>query len=221
MNIDSVIFDMDGVLVDSEEVMREAAMAGLAEYGVHADPEDFTEFVGMGEDLHVGGVAEKHGVPYRTEMKDRVYEIYVDIVDGKLRIMPGAPDTLKNLHDNGIAMAIASSADRIKVEANLRVAGIALELLKAIVTGEDVERKKPAPDIFLTAAEQMGALPEACCVVEDAVSGIQAAKSAGMKCIAITSSFSREELAQHSPDAICAQTSEVYHVLQQWNRSTL
>jgi len=187
----AVIFDMDGVLVDTEPVILEAAILGLKEYGVTAVPDDFIPFVGAGEDRFIGGVAEKYGLVYKPEMKRRVYEIYIDIVKDRIKVFEGVHGLLELLSEKGVPMALASSADRIKVDANLKSAQIPMELFKAIICGENVERKKPAPDVFLKAARAMGVNPVNCVVVEDAVNGIAAAKAAGMKCIAVVSSFSR------------------------------
>jgi HAD superfamily hydrolase (TIGR01509 family) len=209
----SVIFDMDGVLVDSEPVITEAAILGLREYGVQAVPEDFIPFVGTGEDRFIGGVAEKYGLPYKPEMKRRVYAIYLEIVQDKIKVFEGVHELLRKLQEMGIKFALGSSADRIKVDANLKAAGIPTEWFSAIISGENVYHKKPAPDIFLQAAQAMSVQPADCIVIEDAVSGIRAAKAGGMKCIAITTSFSEEELAKEHPDCICRDISAVQREL--------
>jgi len=210
----SLIFDMDGVLVDSEPVITAAAIAGLSEYGVKATPEDFIPFVGAGEDRFVGGVAEKYGLTYKTEMKDRVYQIYLELVESKIKIYEGVTQMLYKLKDEGWKMAIASSADKVKVDANLKVAGISRDIFSAIVYGEIVVNKKPNPEIFLTAARLMEVNPSDCIVVEDAVNGIRAAKSAGMKSIAVTSSFPEETLRKENPDFIVDKTVDIYTILK-------
>jgi len=91
-------------------------------------------------------------------------------------------------------LAVASSADKIKVVANLKKIELAPESWDAVVTGERVEQKKPAPDIFLTAARDLGVPPAQCVVVEDAVNGIEAAKAAGMRCVAVAQTFPAERL---------------------------
>jgi HAD superfamily hydrolase (TIGR01509 family) len=200
--IRAVIFDMDGVLTDSEPVINAAAIAGLREYGINPKPEDFHPFVGTGEDRYIGGVAAKYGLTYIPEMKRRVYEIYLEILPGMIRAFPGAQELLRTLRAQSIRLAVASSADRVKVEANLRAIRVDLSWFGAVVVGEDVERKKPAPDIFLTAARRLGVTPTACCVVEDAVNGVRAAKSAGMRCVAVEQSFPAAVLAPAGPDVI-------------------
>ncbi len=213
----AVLFDMDGVLVNSEPVILAAAIAGLAERGVQAKPEDFMPFIGAGEDRFIGGVAEKYGLTYRKEMKERVYQIYQEIAPEKLRIYEGAVELLIRLKQNGIHCVLASSADRIKIQTNLKVAQIKEDLFSIIVSGEDVNQKKPAPDIYLKAAQKINIPPADCVVVEDALNGIKAAKAAGMKCIAVATSFDRRTLQKEKPDFICNQITEVGEIIESLN----
>jgi HAD superfamily hydrolase (TIGR01509 family) len=198
----AVIFDMDGVLTDSEPVINAAAIAGLREYGIDPKPEDFAPFVGTGEDRYIGGVAAKYGLRYVPAMKRRVYEIYLEIMPGLIRAFPGVHELVRALQAHGVRLAVASSADRVKVEANLRAIAVDLAWFGAVVVGEDVEHKKPAPDIFLAAARKLGVPPGECCVVEDAVNGVAAAKAAGMRCVAVEQSFAAALLQPAGPDVI-------------------
>ena len=93
-------------------------------------------------------------------------------------------------------IAVASSADQRKVMGNLKKIGLPPDYFDAIVVGEDVSLKKPVPDIFLLAANRLKLEPEECLVIEDAVSGVAVAKAAGSRCLALTTSFCQEELAQ-------------------------
>ena len=204
-----LLFDMDGVLVDSEPVILKSAIAGLKEFGVQAVEADFREFVGAGEDRFVGGVAEKYGVPYVPAMKKRVYEIYCELVDDELIRFDQAPDTLRRLYAAGYRIAIASSADRIKVDANIRAAGLPREAVDVILSGEDIARKKPFPDIFLLAAERLDLPAHNCVVMEDAVNGIRAATAAGMKSVGVTSFFSAERLLREGAAATVSQIGEL------------
>ena len=205
----SLIFDMDGVLVDSEPVIEAAALAGLKEYGVNARPEDFVPFVGAGEDRYIGGVARKYGVEYKTEMKDRVYQIYLEIVDDRIGLFEGVPGMLAELHGRGYKLALASSADHIKINANLKAAGIDRSLFHTLLGGDDVERKKPDPEIYLTACGKLGENPADCLVLEDALNGAEAAKAAGCDCWGITSSFPAEKLTAAGADLILTHTVEL------------
>lgn len=193
---------MDGVLTDSEPIINAAAIEGLKEFGVQARPDDFLPFVGAGEDRYIGGVAELHGKKYTLAMKKRVYEIYLQILPGLIKPFPGVLDMIARLDSMGTKMAVASSADRIKVEANITGIGVDLNTFKVIVVGEDIIMKKPAPDIYLAAAKKMNFHPENCCVIEDAINGIIAAKTAGMRCVAVEHSFPASKMIAAGPDCI-------------------
>ena len=206
----AVIFDMDGVLVDSEPIIRAAAIRALAEFGVAARPEDFEPFVGAGENRFVGGVAELHGQAFVPEMKRRTYDWYLQLLSSMGKAFPGGKELIELLRENGVPCAVASAADRIKVEANLtQVLRVPLDCFTAIVVGEDVKRLKPYPDIFLEAARRINVAPAACCVIEDAINGVQAAKAAGMRCVAVTTSFSADALLDAGADAVTAAVGNV------------
>lgn len=204
--IGAVLFDMDGVLVDSEGFIAEAAIAMLAErYGVAATREDFLPFVGMGENRFIGGVADKYGVSIDIERdKARTYELYFEVIRGRLREIRGASAFVRECRARGLKTAIATSADRRKLEANLREIGLAEADFDAAVDGLQVERKKPFPDIYLEAARRVGIVPTSCLVVEDATSGVKAAKAAGCACLAIGGSFSEAELRSSGADYFAA-----------------
>lgn len=186
---------MDGVLVDSEKLINDAAIAMFRGKGLIVQPKDFLPFVGAGEDRYIGGVAEHYGFPLDVPAaKKRTYEIYIDLIPSRLRAFPGVVELLQGCRKAGLRVAVASSADLIKVRANLEAIGLPIRFWDAVLTGEDVKNKKPAPDIFLAAAATLGVHPEECVVVEDAVHGVQAAKAAGMRCIAVATSFPAEQL---------------------------
>jgi beta-phosphoglucomutase len=192
----AVLFDMDGVLLDSEEYICRAGLMMFKEKGYEVKPGDFLEFTGMGENRYLGGVAEKNGIPFELEKdKARTYEIYAEIVAGRLEPLPGVVEFIERCRSRGLKMALASSADPAKVEVNLEQIGIPSSTFGTLVTGLDIEHRKPAPDIFLKAAENLGVDPAECLVVEDAVSGVKAGKAAGAKVLALTTSFSAEELS--------------------------
>jgi beta-phosphoglucomutase len=192
-----VIFDMDGVLVDSEPFICKAACMMFAEHGLKVQPKDFLPFVGMGENRFLGGVAEKYNFLINIERdKKRTYDIYLEIIKGNLGPLPGVHEFIAKCRTMGKKIAVASSADMRKAEGNLREIGLPFGTFDAVITAEDVVHKKPAPDIFLAAAKRLGLDPRECLVVEDAVSGVEAAKSAGAKCLAITTSFTKEKLSK-------------------------
>lgn len=194
-DICAVIFDMDGVLTDSEPLINAAAIAMFREKGLIVRPEDFIPFVGTGEDRYINGVAEKYQFPLDLpSAKARTYQIYLDLVPKQLRAFPGGRELVDDCRRAGLRIAVASSADKIKIEANLRQIGLPPHEWDAVVWGEDVANKKPAPDIFLRAATKLQKKPQECVVIEDAVNGVAAAKSAGMRCIAVAQTFPADRL---------------------------
>ena len=206
--ISTIIFDMDGVLTDSEPLINAAAIAMFKEKGLTVQPDDFLPFVGTGEERYVGGVAEKYHFPLdAAAAKQRTYEIYLDLVPSQLEAFSGVHELISTCRQAGLRVAVASSADRIKVVANLQKIELPPESWDAVVTGELVTHKKPAPDIFLLAAQSLGVKPGECVVVEDAVNGIQAAKAAGMRCVAVAQTLPAHLL--HEADVVRDRISDV------------
>ncbi|KAI3858545.1 hypothetical protein MKX03_005593 [Papaver bracteatum] len=204
--VSAVLFDMDGVLCDSEEPSRMAGVDLFAEMGVEVTAEDFAPFTGTGEANFLGGVASLKGVEgFDTEVaKKRFFEIYLSKFtkpDSGIGF-PGALELITECKRNGLKVAVASSADRIKVDANLAAAGLPLSMFDAIVSADAFENLKPAPDIFLAASKYLNVPPSECIVIEDALAGVQAAKAAHMRCIAVTTSLPEETLKQAGPALI-------------------
>ena len=190
-----VIFDMDGVLVLSEPILAEAAIQMFAEKGFGVRHEEFRPFLGMGEDRYIGGVAEARGIRLDPERdKARTYALYLELIKGRLIALPGVHELVVECRRRGLRLAVASSADEIKVAGNLREIGLPPSTFDVVVHGDQVARKKPAPDIFLEATRRLGLEPSSCLVIEDAISGIAAAKAAGARCLAVTTSFPPERL---------------------------
>lgn len=178
----AVLFDMDGVLLDSEEYICKAGIEMFKEKGFEVSPDDFLEFTGMGENRYLGGVAEKNRIPFELEKdKARTYEIYGEIVAGKLTPFDGVVDFIEKCRRRGLKLAVASSADPPKVNINLEEIGIPASTFGTVVTGLDIEHKKPSPDIFLKAAENLGVDASECLVIEDAISGGSGREGCGSK----------------------------------------
>jgi beta-phosphoglucomutase len=213
--IKGVLFDMDGVLIDSEAFICKAAVEMFRELGVIANEEDFQPFVGMGENKYLGGVAEKYNLKFDiVEAKARTYQIYEKITKGKLDPLPGALEFVKHCREKGLEIALATSADRIKMEVSLREIGLSPDSFHSTINGLDVERKKPFPDIYVKASADLGLKPVECLVVEDAISGVKAAKAAGCKCLAVTTSFKKEDLLE--ADWICNSLLNVPEEALNW-----
>lgn len=204
MAFQGLLFDVDGVLVDSEVFIAEAAAAMFAElYGVRVDVAEFSPFVGTGEGRYLGGVAESRGIFLDlARAKERTYNLYFEVIRGRMKEVPGAGALVRSCRQAGIRTAIATSADRKKLEANLREIGLVETDFNAVVTGLDVARTKPWPDVYLEAARRIGLDPRTCLVVEDAPAGIEAGRAAGATCAGILTTFTAELLVSKGA-ALC------------------
>jgi HAD superfamily hydrolase (TIGR01509 family) len=210
-----VIFDMDGVLVDSEPFLARAAVRMFAEKGYDLKPEEFHPFIGMGEDRYLGGPAEARGIPFDpVRDKARTYALYLEMIRGQLHPLPGVREFVARCREKGLSMAVASSADAVKVEGNLHEIGLPPSTFDAVITGSDVARKKPSPDIFLEAARRLDLDPGSCLVIEDAIAGVAAARAAGSRCLALATSFPREKLSD--ADWVVPDLSEAPREVLDW-----
>ncbi len=193
---DAVVFDMDGVLCDSEPFIADAAGEMLRRrYGISATREDFVPFVGTGEDRFITGAAARHGVTVDLAIdKPLTYEIYLERIKGALQPVNGAREFVAALRTAGLRLALATSSDRPKLDGNLAAIGIPESTFDVVISAEDVTRKKPDPETFLRAVERLGLPAARCLVVEDARNGVQAARAAGCAVLGITSSQSADVL---------------------------
>ncbi len=182
----SVVFDLDGTLVDSEPNYYEAGRQVLAEHGVP----DFTwadheRFVGISTLETVTLWKREYGLSASVEellaAKNRRY---LRLARAGTRVYPEMREFVELLASEGVPMAVASGSSPEAIEAILSGTGLG-EYLHTVVSADEVERGKPAPDVFLEAARRLGAAPADCVVVEDAAPGAAAAHAAGMRCIAI------------------------------------
>jgi len=182
----SVIFDLDGTLVDSEPNYYEATRQTLAEHGVP----DFTwaqheRFVGISTQETLALLKERHGL--KTPVDELLTETnsrYLALARTATHAYPEMRKFVELLAADGAPMAVASGSSPEAIEAIL--AGTGLDtVLRTVVSADEVAHGKPAPDVFLEAARRLGAAPTDCVVLEDAAPGAAAAHAAGMRCIAI------------------------------------
>lgn len=201
---------MDGVLCDSEPFILEAAIWMFkTTYKTKVAPEDFLPFVGAGEDRYLCGVAAKYNITLNLDIdKATVYNRYLTIIKGRLRPISGVKEFVNKCRQKGLKLAVATSADLVKMEGNLQEIGLQPNTFDSCINGLDITHKKPDPEIFLTAAARLSVLPRDCIVIEDAPNGIQAAKSAGSRCLGITSSFSAKELIDAGADWIAPNLAQ-------------
>ena len=222
--ITAILFDMDGVLIDSEAYISAAAIEYFASIGTHTTPEDFIPFVGAGENRYIGKVAEKYGIQIEIEQaKLDTYDIYERLIMGKEGALPGVVRFLENAHEAGLLMAVATSADKRKMEINLAAMGLDPTWFKVLINGKDVERKKPFPDIYELAAGKLGLSAGQCIVFEDATNGVRAAKAAGSLCGALTTSFTDVQLRAEGADFIISTLDDFddFSTIEEFNRLLL
>ena len=193
--LEAVLFDMDGVIIDSEPLWSEAERQLLARRKLRYSPELKAVLMGRDSREAAGLLIEYYNL---NESVDGIIEERNQLI-GKLfrqflQPCPPALDLIGSVRDSGIKTALVSSSPKHLIELvmdKFRIAG----LFELILSGEQVERGKPAPDIYLKAARELEVAPDNCLVVEDAPSGVAAAKAAGMCCLAISTSASKTELA--------------------------
>lgn len=185
MKPQAFIFDMDGVLIDSQPLHYQVDMAVLDRCGVAAEMDMVTPFTGMSAPDRWPAYKARHGL---APSVDALIQLQNGILMETFRREPlsaitGIPALLAALTDEKQPLAVASSSSHALIALILEKIGVAA-YFSVVVSGEDVAAGKPAPDVFLYAAEKLNTPPAACVVVEDSPNGIRAAKNAGMVCVA-------------------------------------
>jgi HAD superfamily hydrolase (TIGR01509 family) len=180
-----VVFDLDGVLVDSEQVWDEVRERLTRDWGGTYTAQAQRAMMGMSSTewsryMHDELGLEQPPAEIDAEVVRRMLARYRD----ELPLLPGATEAVRRLHRGGLRLAVASSSNRPLIEAVLAAAGLE-ELFAVVVSSEEVARGKPAPDVYLEAARLLGVSPGRCTAVEDSANGIRAAHSAGMRVLAL------------------------------------
>jgi beta-phosphoglucomutase family hydrolase len=183
--VEAVIWDMDGVLVDTGGLHFDAWQHTLANYDISFTEEVFRQTFGMNNESVLRRLlGERYSPELYEEISGIKEERFRGALPGQIRLFDGALPLLQTIHEQGIAQAIGSSAPQPNIDAIVGELGIA-PYLDAIVSAAEMPGK-PDPVVFLTAAALLGARPSRCVVIEDTEAGVTAARNAGMKCIAVT-----------------------------------
>ena len=201
-----IIFDCDGVLVDSEPLALRVLIEGIAERGITLEEDSASErFLGRSLASVIKMVQRDFGVALEADalerMRDRLYALFRE----ELRPIAGLAETLERL---AVPFCVASSSQMERIRLSLELTGLARYFGNRIFSATMVAEGKPAPDLFLLAASRMHVLPEQCIVIEDSPAGIEAARRAGMRALAFTGGSHarlaghRERLEALAPDAI-------------------
>ena len=202
-----IIWDLDGVIVDSAPYHFKAWREFTAAKGKVFTHEDFRKAFGMrNEDILVYIFGEKLKRGLLRTWSDEKEERFRQLIQGKVKPFPGVFKLIRNLHAMDYKQAVASSTSLKNIHLILN-ALTNLAFFHAIISGEEVERGKPDPEVFLRAAKGMSLAPARCLVIEDAPAGIAAAKKAGMKAIGITNTVPEGKLS--SADRVVRSLEEV------------
>ncbi|MDL9979252.1 HAD family hydrolase [Microbacterium sp. ASV49] len=188
-----VIFDCDGVLVDSEILAARVGQRVLADLGCEVSLDEILErFVGASSEAYRAGVSEMLGRPLAPGWERPYSAWYTEAFRTELRAVPGIAESLLQL---SLPTCVASNSGHARIRESLRTTDLLTHFDGRIFSAEDVERGKPEPDVYLWAAKSMGVAPAHCVVVEDSVFGVRAARAAGMRVFAYAGVTSAERLA--------------------------
>lgn len=194
--IRAVIFDMDGVLVDSFRPHEESWLRAARDAGVEMTREQFaTTFGRTSREIIRHFWGEGLDEEEMRAIDDRKEALYRDLVRDAFPTMPGAVELIDDLRAAEFRLAVGSSGPPENVELSVRGLGRE-DSFSAVVTGHDVTRGKPDPEVFRKAAERLGVPPSRCAVIEDAVAGVRAANAAGMVSVALVGTTTREALSE-------------------------
>jgi HAD superfamily hydrolase (TIGR01509 family) len=187
--LDAVIFDMDGVLADSEPIHLATANRVLAPFQVRITAEENQDYLGLDEPTFWFKVVERHNLEADPGLlgAQRVESVVEEIRNGILPL-PGVPELVTGLVMRGLDLAVASSSPRAVVDAVLKELGLR-RTFKTAISGDQVAKGKPEPDIFLLAAQELGVPPDRCMVIEDSPMGLSAARRAGMFTVAVQNRY--------------------------------
>ncbi|MEP6679888.1 MAG: HAD family phosphatase [Chloroflexota bacterium] len=182
----AVVFDMDGLLLDTEVLWQQAEEELFRRHGDRFTHADKLAVMGTSFAMTARYFAERLGEPEDrgSALVDELREVMHGLLQEQVSSRPGALELIARLRDDGVRLALASNSSRFLVDTALATAGVT-DAFEAIVTSDDVDHAKPAPDIYLLACARLGVPPADALALEDSAPGIEAAKAAGMVCIAV------------------------------------
>jgi HAD superfamily hydrolase (TIGR01509 family) len=196
--VDLVIFDCDGVLIDSEIISAQMLIEALAGYGVAIDRDFVTRhFLGRSYPVVLSEIRTRFGVALPAEFEAEYRSRLLAAFETRLAVMPGAAEALAAML---VPWCVATSSSPSRAQRSLEICGLAPLIGARLFTAAMVRQGKPAPDLFLHAAAAMGAAPDACLVIEDSLNGIRAARAAGMACWRFTGGSHLAGMDLDTPD---------------------
>lgn len=207
MAVSGLIFDCDGVLVDSEKFSCGAWLPVLRRRGIEVELSEIEAFIGQ-SDQAVLEHYRAQGAEFSPDILAEREQAYFDLARGRLQSFAGLREALDELRGRQVPMAVASSGGPAKIRFSLSEVGL-LEFFPVRCSAAEVARGKPSPDLFLLAARRLDVAPESCAVVEDAVPGLQAARAAGMKAIGFPSSHPEAVLREAGAQVVLGSYAEL------------
>ena len=195
--LEAIIFDMDGVLVDSEYTYFQSKSQILSEAGHEVEDSYHFQFMGTTSDYMWEKMKQEFSLPLPVaEYIQQMTALRQAMIkrDG-IRVIPHVQEFVKGLSQAGLKLAVASSSSLAEIKVNLAEIGLS-EYFSEVVSTEQVEHSKPAPDVYLAAAERIGIMPENCLGIEDTKNGTGAVRNAGMVCLGFANpAFPKQDLA--------------------------
>lgn len=195
--LEAIIFDMDGVLVDSEYTYFQSKSQILSEAGHEVEDSYHFQFMGATSDYMWEKMKQEFSLPLSVaEYIQQMTALRQAMIkrDG-IRVIPHVQEFVKGLSQAGLKLAVASSSSLAEIKVNLAEIGLS-EYFSEVVSTEEVEHSKPAPDVYLAAAERIGIMPENCLGIEDTKNGTGAVRNAGMVCVGFANpAFPKQDLA--------------------------
>ncbi len=209
----AIMFDLDGVIIDTEPLHARTKRMAFEQFGVRVPDNMYAEFMGRSDEDMVEGIVKQFGPPSLEwrEVLARKHELF-NALESEIDLIPGAAEFIASAGSHFDKLALVTSATRRNQEYALRRFGLE-SFFDVIVTAEDITRTKPDPEPYLAGVSRLGVAAESCLVLEDSTNGIVSANAAGCAVVAITTSFTAEELAKASPRNVVSNYDELASLL--------
>jgi len=213
---DAVIFDWDGTLADTKDIVVTSFQIVLKQIGCNVADEFIERLIGIGSGNTFKEALKAQSIPFDEGRIDKLVKRKIDIavsLADRVKLLDGASELLESLNGR-VKIALASMNDKRIIEKMLEVTPIK-RYFEVIITAEEIDKPKPDPEIFLKCASELSSEPKRCVVFEDSVFGVEAAKAARMECIAAsTGAYSKLELDRAGADMIVGSLTEKERILR-------
>jgi sugar-phosphatase len=209
MQLNTVIFDIDGLLIDSEPLWNQAAAEIFANYGVHLTPEAYATTTGLRTKEFVAWWLSRYGQDPAIfpQVEKEIVELVLHKINDEAETLPGVNYIFDFFHRKGFHIGLATSSPPELITIAKKITGIETYVM-AEASAENLPYGKPHPQVYLNCAEQLGVLPVSCICFEDSFNGMLAAKAARMKCVVVPHAAEREQAKWGAADAILSSLEE-------------